>query len=436
VSALLAGAARASIAPRRDDLRAGVYLGGFGAYRARRATGVHDEPQCRVIALGDGVSTLIVAAVDLVGAGGPLLDRIRRDAARLTGVRPEAIVVACTHSHASPDTQGLWGGVPAAYEEHVAHRAASAIWEAWQNMAPANARVATALLGGVVRNRRGWPETDETLTTMRLDAASGQPVATLVNYACHPTASGPANVEVSRDWCGVAVDEVERAGGGVAVYVNGAIGDVNPARDGAMEHARALGEAVAAAALASLDSATGAGGRLRVDVRPHEVALNFERLSEGVQAAIGRAGFALSALAKSGGLGAAALALHAAGRPDLAQIVAALRMMSERRLVHRDGRTYVPAHAGVIALGDDFEALCAPGEVLTRLALPLRASMGSRHRMFFGLAHDTLGYFIPEDEWMTGRNNNYEESVSPGRHAGAELADALLQLVPHHGVRP
>jgi hypothetical protein len=70
--------------------------------------------------------------------------------------------------------------------------------------------------------------------------------------------------------------------------------------------------------------------------------------------------------------------------------------------------------------------------VLTRLALPLRASMGSRHRMFFGLTHDTLGYFLPEDEWMTGRNNNYEESVSLGKHAGAILADALLAMVPHH----
>lgn len=432
MSALFAGAAKASIAPRPEDIRAGVYLGGFGAYRARRATGVHDEPQCRAVALGDDSATLILAALDLVGAGGPLLQRIREDAARMTGVAPAAIVITCTHSHASPDTQGLWGGVPRDYAAHIAHRAASAIWEAWQAMTPARARAATTTLGGVTRNRRDWPETDDTLTTMRISAEDGAAIATLINYACHPTASGPANVDVSRDWCGFAADAVERASGGVAVYINGAIGDVNPARDGAMDHARTLGDTVAAAALASIDAADEVGGALRVDMRPLEIALNFERMSERAQSAIGRAGFALSALAKSGGLGAAAAALHAAGRADLAQIVAALAMMSERRLVHRDGRTYVPTHAGVIALGGDCEALCAPGEVLTRLALPLRASMGSRHRMFFGLAHDTLGYFIPEDEWMTGRNSNYEESVSPGRHAGAALADALLAMIPHH----
>ena len=64
-----------------------------------------------------------------------------------------------------------------------------------------------------------------------------------------------ANTEVSRDWCGVTVDAVERELGGVAIYVNGAIGDVNPATNGGFEGVRSLGEAVAGAALWSLSSA-------------------------------------------------------------------------------------------------------------------------------------------------------------------------------------
>jgi hypothetical protein len=151
-----------------------------------------------------------------------------------------------------------------------------------------------------------------------------------------------------------------------------------------------------------------------------------------VHDAIARAGFVLPVLAKSGGLRAAARALHVAGRGDLAQIVAALHGMTERQLVHRDLRTYVSTLCGHLAIGGELEALVAPGELLTRLALPLRGSLGSRHRMLFGLTHDTLGYFVPEDEWRTGRNNNYEESVSLGSHAGAVLADVLLTLVPHH----
>ncbi|MDP9238871.1 MAG: hypothetical protein M3P30_15980 [Chloroflexota bacterium] len=158
--------------------------------------------------------------------------------------------------------------------------------------------------------------------------------------------------------------------------------------------------------------------------------MNFERLSQRVQDAVARAGPALSVLGKAGGLRAASVALYSTGRPDLAQIVAALEGTAERKLERKDGKTYLPTHCGHLAIGRSVEGFAAPGEVLTRLALPLRASMGARHRLFLGLTHDSLGYFVPEDEWMTGRNNNYEESVSFGKHAGSVLADALLQLVP------
>ncbi len=429
MSGLRAGAARASIVPRLDDLKDGVFLGGFGSYRQRRATGVHDEPLCRAIAIGDDEAAFVVAALDLVGASGLLLHSIREEAARLTRLPASRILIACTHSHASPDMQGLWGGTSAAYGTHVAHQATSAINAAFEAMTPAAASAATASLGGAVRNRRGWPETDTTLTTLRFATHDGAPIATLVNYACHPTASGPANTEVSRDWCGYAADAVEAALGGVAVYVNGAVGDVNPAADGGFEHAASLGEAVARAAVASLDSSESLSGTVAVRTEPLLLPVNFERLSQRVQDAVARAGPALAVLSKAGGMRAASIALHAAGRSDLAQMVAALEEFTRRKLLQRDGLTFLPTHCGYLRIGGDVEGFAAPGEVLTRLALPLRASLGARHRLFFGLTHDTLGYFIPEDEWMTGRNSDYEESVSMGKHGGTVLAEALGELV-------
>lgn len=75
------------------------------------------------------------------------------------------------------------------------------------------------------------------------------------------------------------------------------------------------------------------------------------------------------------------------------------------------------------------QGLAVPGEVLTRLALPLKESLPGPHRLFLGLTNDTLGYFLPTDEWMSGRNGNYEESVSPGPEAGPTLRAALQALV-------
>jgi len=65
------------------------------------------------------------------------------------------------------------------------------------------------------------------------------------------------------------------------------------------------------------------------------------------------------------------------------------------------------------------------------LALPLKSSLSAPNRLFLGLTYDSLGYFLPEDEWMTGRNNNYEESVSVGRQAGPLLATTLAGLRSH-----
>ncbi len=431
MSQLLAGAASVSIGPRAEDLREGVYLGGFGSYRQRRATGVHDEPCCRALAISDGETTAVLAALDLVGASGPLLASIRSEAAKLTGLPATQVIISCTHSHASPDMQGLWGGTGARYQTHVAQQSASAIGQAFDALVPASVRAATTTLGRVVRNRRGWSETDETLTMLRVLGVDQTPIATLLNYACHPTASGPANTEVSRDWCGYAVDAVEEALGGVAIYVNGAIGDVNPAADGGFEHARSLGEAVATCAIASLAAADDLDGPLVVRTEPLLLPMNFERLSGRVHDAVARAGPALSVLSKTGGMRTASVALHAAARPDLAQLVAAFAGTAERNIAHHEGGAYLPTHCGYLQLGSQVEAFAAPGEVLTRLGLPLRASLTAPHRLFLGLTHDTLGYFVPEDEWMTGHNNNYEESVSYGKHAGTVVAEALLALVPH-----
>ena len=45
------------------------------------------------------------------------------------------------------------------------------------------------------------------------------------------------------------------------------------------------------------------------------------------------------------------------------------------------------------------------------------------------MVQDSLGYFVPEDEWMTGRNGDYEESVAPSESAGDRLREVLLGLV-------
>ena len=55
--------------------------------------------------------------------------------------------------------------------------------------------------------------------------------------------------------------------------------------------------------------------------------------------------------------------------------------------------------------------------------------MSTPHGAVLGLAGDALGYFVPSDEWMTGLNDDYEESISVGEQAGDLTQAEILALM-------
>jgi len=67
---------------------------------------------------------------------------------------------------------------------------------------------------------------------------------------------------------------------------------------------------------------------------------------------------------------------------------------------------------------------------VTRNAEPIKGAMQAKNKFFLGLNGDTLGYFIPTDEWENAPSGSgYEESVSLGEFAGDQTRDVLLDLI-------
>ncbi len=107
--------------------------------------------------------------------------------------------------------------------------------------------------------------------------------------------------------------------------------------------------------------------------------------------------------------------------------------MAEHPTSVRHGGLRLRTRVSRLRIGAGLDALAFPGEVLTRLGVFLRSRLQAPASMLMGLSSDMLGYFVPEDEWMTDRNGNYEESVSLGPHAAPALeaaAEALLARDP------
>lgn len=86
---------------------------------------------------------------------------------------------------------------------------------------------------------------------IRIDAASGELLALLFSYACHPVALGPGNTEVSADYPGFAIRAVEAVfDGSVGLFAPGCAGQLNTGHlDRSFAEARRLGHAVAGAAI-------------------------------------------------------------------------------------------------------------------------------------------------------------------------------------------
>jgi hypothetical protein len=55
--------------------------------------------------------------------------------------------------------------------------------------------------------------------------------------------------------------------------------------------------------------------------------------------------------------------------------------------------------------------------------------MAAQHSLLLGLTDDTVGYLVPEDEWLAGRDENYEEQVSLSQQAAGIISDAVTSLV-------
>jgi hypothetical protein len=113
--------------------------------------------------------------------------------------------------------------------------------------------------GGIVMNWEEYPqeeivgpveEGDPELGVVKVLSTTGETIAVIFNYACHPNSMPGDNFTITADFPGYAADLIEKALGGVALFTNGAQGSVDiegfEGRDfgGVKRRGRALGQAV------------------------------------------------------------------------------------------------------------------------------------------------------------------------------------------------
>ena len=185
------------------------------------------------------------------------------------GCAEEDLLLHLVHTHSGPTLSTAYPDLPggdlvAPYLDRLAGLVVDACRQAERESTTATATFGTGRCGAAVHRDLAVdgrevvafdPDTpaDDTLLVGRFADAGGRVLATLVNYACHPTARGWEPPVLSADWVGTASQIVRHHTGADCLVLQGASGELSPREQyGDRFVAARVGESVGHAAIATL----------------------------------------------------------------------------------------------------------------------------------------------------------------------------------------
>lgn len=241
---LQVGVAKRNITPDAATAPGGqVYLGGYGLGPVRLSTGVLAPIYVRAFVVSNGTEIVAFAQNETQGSfasykTGPYgqIDIGGAVESATNGRIPRShVIVGSDHSHAGPDTSGVWGGVPDTYLQFIKDQTVGAITDALASLQPAELAVGTTDATDLARSQFQEPPNDVIDGELRVLLAttpdSGQPIGLLINYAAHATVMGSGNTLISSDWPGPVATQAEASlGVDTAVVMMGACGRTQPDR--------------------------------------------------------------------------------------------------------------------------------------------------------------------------------------------------------------
>jgi len=422
-----------------------VWVAGF--QNRRPAQGVHDPLWVRVMVIDDGNTRLALLALDAIGFMSDDIIDIRKRLPGELGV--DYAIVTSTHTHEGPDLLGLWGGsqyesgVDPAYLEFVKLQSVHAVEEAVMNLRPARLRFAQNLSGAdtsLVEDSRKPIVRDPGIRMLQaVDAERDTTLGLLYACANHPETTWNENLLLSSDFPhylregmekGVFYDDTLRAEGvgGVAVYVNGAIGGLmttspgfgiqDPFRDTvyrepSFDKAAAQGHWLALLGLKALQDTSVA------EIREGTIRLRAKTVLLPLDNTLYRL--------------AAVLGIIDRGTPQWMKVRSevAYWTLGPASFLHQPGELYPEILNGGVEApeGQDYE--------LQPLETPsIRSFMTGKYQFTVGLSNDMIGYIIPKSEWDEKPPFIYDYEESPygeinslGPETGPLLYKAIREVI-------
>jgi hypothetical protein len=243
---LRAGAARRVVNPPLGTRQTGFRL--FG----NPVQAIESDLTATALVLSDGTTKVVVIAIDLSIVGIDLSLRRQRPAQEMRlrvadalGIPVSHVLLNTSHAHSGvalpdymPDTPEQLA-LKDRFRTTLAKGLVEAALEADGRLQPARIGCGwgESTIGVYRRETRDGRDVlgevpehaiDSSVGAIRVDDLDGTPIAILFRYSCHPVTMGPRSAVVSSDFPGVARRVVERSVGGLALFLQGGGGNINP----------------------------------------------------------------------------------------------------------------------------------------------------------------------------------------------------------------
>ncbi len=238
---LHAGAARRVINPPIGTGKAGLRL--FGD----PIQAIETDLTATALVLGDGDTRVALLALDLCVISMAESDALRAGVADALGVPTAHVLLNLNHTHSAPALPEFMAMTDSAedvpfrvrYARDLKRLVVEAASEAADLMQPARIGCSwgDSSIGVYRREQRDGRDVlgevpdhpiDSSVGVIRVDDLDGNPIATVFRYSAHPVTVGSRSQVASPDYPGPARDVIEGNLGGLALFLQGCGGNVNP----------------------------------------------------------------------------------------------------------------------------------------------------------------------------------------------------------------
>jgi len=391
---------------RADITPAGpIWMSGY-ASRNKPSEGVLQRLSAKALALEDKRGTkLVIVTTDLIGLPRSITDVVGARVEKQFGVNRARVLLNSSHTHTGPLVRGnlpIMAELSESdqrtvnqYASTLTDQLVTLISDALGALRPASISYGEGTANFAMNRRERTPTGtvklglnpqgpgDHSVPVLRIDDASGKPVAVLFGYACHNTTLTGEHYQISGDYAGIAQADIESAmPGTMALFLQLCGGDQNPNPRGETQHIQQHGRALAdeVTRLATGSKLTPVRGRLAATLTWRDLP---------IQAAT-RADFEGMLAAK-----------------DPARVRFAKEML--RRMDERQPMRSVPYPVQAFRLGDGLVLVGLGGEVVVEYDLQIKSAHPKTHIIVAGYSNDVMGY-IPTAKMLA--EGGYEPVAS------------------------